>query len=268
MTRYTDRPVRIPYLVLLTTALLCAGPARPAGAEVHLTIHDGRVTLSASGATIREILAEWARVGRTRIVNGDKVPGGPVTLQLANEPEDRALETILRSASGYLAAPRAALVPDASIYDRIIVMPTSTPPRTAPPTTTVQQQQPTFQPAFQPPVFPGQPGFPPPVFNQPGVPPQMDFPADDQDGTISAPGGPGAPPNARGPLFGTFPPAQSGASQPPDATDAPGSQPSVFPAPGRGPAGVAVPGMIVQPPPPQRGQPAAPPGFPFPIPVQ
>ena len=34
---------------------------------------DGRVTISAKDATIRQILAEWARVGQTRFVNAERV---------------------------------------------------------------------------------------------------------------------------------------------------------------------------------------------------
>ena len=43
---------------------------------------NGRVTLVAKDVTVREILAEWARVGQTRIVNAEKLTGGPVTLEL------------------------------------------------------------------------------------------------------------------------------------------------------------------------------------------
>ena len=42
----------------LTASLTFAPQAR---AEVHLTISDGRVTLNAAGATVHEILLEWAR---------------------------------------------------------------------------------------------------------------------------------------------------------------------------------------------------------------
>jgi hypothetical protein len=212
--------------VLLAAALL-AGGAAPARADVQLTIQNGRVSLTATGATVREILAEWARVGQTRIINGEKVPGGPISLQLTNEPEDSALDTILRSASGYMAAPRASFSSNASKYDRIVVMPTSSAPRNvAPPPPTYQPPQPTFNPQFPQPVD------------------------DDQDGP--APGPAGVMPNPRGPIFNTFPqPGGPGGQQPPTPQPAPsfGS-----PTPGGAPVGVAVPGMVVQPPPPQPGQ--------------
>ena len=113
---------------------------RRPGPTSRSSMQDGRVTLNAAGATVREILAAWAKVGQTRIVNAERVSGGPVTLHLQDLPEEQALEIILRSVSGYLAAPRANAIANASRYDRIFVMPTSTPPRTAP--------APAPQPAF------------------------------------------------------------------------------------------------------------------------
>src|SRR5438132_9825813 len=98
-------------------------------AEVHVTMQDGRVSLVAKDATVRQILTEWARVGQTKIVNVERIPGGPITLELRNVPEQEALDVLLRSVSGYMAAPRAAGVANASAFDRIIVMPTSVAPR-------------------------------------------------------------------------------------------------------------------------------------------
>ena len=60
----------------------------------------GRVTLVAKNATIRQILAEWERVGQTKVVNGDRLPGGLLNLELTNMPEQQALDIILRSVSG------------------------------------------------------------------------------------------------------------------------------------------------------------------------
>src|SRR6266446_10258487 len=95
-----------------------------ASAEVHVTMRNGQVSLVAKDATVRQILTEWARVGQTKIVNVERIPGGPITLELRNVPEQEALDVLLRSVSGYMAAPRAAVVVDASAFDRIIVMPT------------------------------------------------------------------------------------------------------------------------------------------------
>src|SRR6476660_1076405 len=92
-----------------------------ASADVHLTMQNGRVSLVAKDATVRHILAEWARVGQTKIVNMERVPGGPLTLELSNVPEAQALEVLLRTLSGYMTAPRPVEVPNLSHFDRIII---------------------------------------------------------------------------------------------------------------------------------------------------
>ena len=126
-------------------------------------MQNGRVTLVAKDATVRQILTEWARVGQTKIVNVERVPGGPITLELTNVPEAQALDVLLRSLSGYIAAPRAGRGRRTSrSFDRIIVMPTLAPAR----------------PAIQSP--------PPPVFQHgAAVPPPQ--PADDADDERPAP---------------------------------------------------------------------------------
>jgi len=129
-----------------------------ASAEVQLTMQNGRVSLVAKDATVRQILTEWARVGDTKIVNIERVPGGPVTLELTNVPEAQALDILLRSLSGYIAAPRPVDVANLSHFDRIIIMPTlaSARPATSSPPPPVFQQTPQFQSAqpagTQPPV--------------------------------------------------------------------------------------------------------------------
>jgi hypothetical protein len=109
-------------------AALVVGTAglSPAG-EVRLAIRDGLVTLEARDASLREIFAEWARVGQTRVVNAERVSGGPVTLQLTAVPERQALETLLRSSAGFIAAPRPVVEPALSVYDRIVLMPGARP---------------------------------------------------------------------------------------------------------------------------------------------
>jgi len=156
--------------------------AVPAKAEVQLSLRDGRITVVAKDATLRQILAEWARVGKTKIVNAERIPGGPLTLELNDVPEAEALSILLRTLSGYIAAPRTALIaPDASVYESISVMPTvaSAAPRTA--------------------VAAGAPApfSPPPAFNQN---------EEDQDNPGARQGQPGARP----PIFSTFPTPQQG----------------------------------------------------------
>jgi hypothetical protein len=95
--------------------------------QVKLEIHDGRVTLDAKDATVREILTEWARVGQARVMNAERVPGSAITILLTDVPEQQALETVLRSVAGFVAVPRAVAQGNTSVFDRIMVMPASRP---------------------------------------------------------------------------------------------------------------------------------------------
>lgn len=127
-------------------AALACGVSAPASAgELKLTMQDGRVTIIADNVPLRQILQEWARIGHTQIVNADKMNGPAITLQLVDAAERDALDVLLRSASGYIAAPRP--VPDATLafYDRVTIMPTSR----APAATAANMSAPTFQ---RPPV--------------------------------------------------------------------------------------------------------------------
>jgi hypothetical protein len=226
----------------LTASLTLVAQAR---AEVHLTIRDGRVTLNAAGATVHEILVEWAKIGQTKIVNAERIAGGPITLQLTNVPEEQALDVILRSVSGYVAAPRPIVNADASRFDRILIMPPSMPPRVA---AAAPQPQ-----SFPLPQFPNQP----------------QLPVDEDEGPRNM-----VTPNPRGPIFNTFPgqqgnpfPMQPGVGQQVNPAAPQGSAgPPAPSSPGQMPVGVAVPGMIYQPPAPQPGQPTFPlmPGQPNP----
>jgi hypothetical protein len=179
-------------------AALAAGVSAPASAgELKLTMQDGRVTIIADNVPLRQILQEWARVGHAQIVNADKMSGPAITLQLVNAPERDALDILLRSASGYIAAPRPVPVANAAIYDRVTIMPTSRAPA---PTATNSAPAPTFQRPPQPiddndepinvvmppqpggPVTSQFPGMPPnpgamPPMLQPGQPPQQQTPA-------------------------------------------------------------------------------------------
>ena len=135
-------------LFLSALAVLFAIPAF--AGELKLSINAGRVTIIATNVPIAQVLQEWARVGHTNIVNADRIMGPPISVQLVGVPEKEALDIILRSASGYIAAPRAQLVADASMYDRILVMPTSiAPPPSAGPAVAAP---PSFRPAMPSPV--------------------------------------------------------------------------------------------------------------------
>lgn len=110
---------------LLAAAVLLLG-AGPASAQVSVQFNDGKVRLTANNAPVSQILAEWARVGGTKIVNGERVPGAPLTLQLEDVTEEQAIDTVLRGAAGYMVAAREADSTGASVFDRIMVLPTTT----------------------------------------------------------------------------------------------------------------------------------------------
>src|SRR5471032_1152184 len=158
-------------LFVLTVAMIgCASLAR-AQQPLRLQIASGRVTLHAQNVPVRTILTEWARLGGAKIVNGDRVVGAPVTLDLENVPERQALEILLRGVSGYMFALRVPGTPGASMYDRIMILPTSAAPRNPPPAATPG------------PIFPNVPGLVRPI-----GPPRV---ADDSDDDDAANGGVG-----------------------------------------------------------------------------
>jgi hypothetical protein len=102
------------------------GSAGPASAQtLSIEFHDGQVRLIAENVTVGRILAEWTRVGGTRIVNGERIPGGPVSLQLVDVPERQALDVVLRGAAGYMVAGRDTTAPGNSTFDRVMVLPTT-----------------------------------------------------------------------------------------------------------------------------------------------
>jgi hypothetical protein len=162
---------------------LSASPSRAAG--LQLTINEGRVSIDAQDVTIAQILTEWAKVGKTRIINLERVASGPITLKLDNVPEDRALDILLRAVPGYVAAPRPNYVANASVYDRIYIVATAA--TSAPrPTAPVAQA-----PAGYPPYPPGLSNItqlrPPPAALTPGVQPDPPDPGDFQNLPLNDP---------------------------------------------------------------------------------
>ena len=113
---------------VMLAALVAVVPASASAGDLKMTMQGGRVTIIAQDVTIRQILIEWARLGQTTVVNADKIIAPPVTLQIIDRPESEALDILLRSASGYVAAPRAMAAAGASTFDRIFIMPPSRAP--------------------------------------------------------------------------------------------------------------------------------------------
>ncbi len=114
--------------IALVIALL--GWTLPASAQgVKMEFRGGRVSLSAQNAPLRAILAEWTRLGGTRIVNGDRVTGPAVTLELTGVTERQAIDVLLRNAAGYIVGPRETGSSAASSFASILILPTSVAPR-------------------------------------------------------------------------------------------------------------------------------------------
>lgn len=201
---------------------------------VDLRISGGRVWLKATNATVGQILAEWSRLGQTRIVNGDRVPGGPVTMQLENVSEEEALDVLLRSAAGFMGVRRTIPLAASSEFDRILILPKGTAPTTAA--------------ALQRPVEP-----PAPVFNPPETQPQPVFMPGVQ--RVIGPDGQPVPDDQDNDTGGRGAPIIPGAAQPPAAPaqtpDVQQPGPTGSARPGM-PVGVARPGMTVPAPRPQQ----------------
>ena len=228
----------------VVSLLLLALPAR--AGELKLEFRDGRVTLLARDVSVQQILTEWSKLGGTQIVNLERVSVAPVTLQLEALSEQKALEIVLRSVAGYVAAPRRPEHPGPSAYDRILVLAVSNPPAAAP--------RPAGSPAaFPTPVFPGAPPpFPVPrELSAPAPTPLFPSPADDnaadvdeEVNTVARPPGAIAPGFPGGPAFPTMPAAPQRTPQPFSAA----------------PGGTSVPGVVVPvPQPPNQPQTAQPP---------
>jgi hypothetical protein len=232
--------------LFLTVALsvMTAWPSYAQGLKVEF--HDnGRVTVDANATPVRTILTEWGKIGGTKIVGAERISGAPLTIKLINVPEAKALETILRSVAGYMAAPRHTGA-GASIYDRILVMATTSAPavvnnnnaRPAPNAPNAFNGTQRFVPPRQRTEEPEVEQVEEPDDNPPN-PPVFTFPQPgQQNGFVNQPGqfnGAPAPgqgitvnPSNGGPTTITINPAQ--------------------PSPTSGPIGVSQPGMMVNPP--------------------
>lgn len=118
-------------------AVLVLGWTALASAQtpLRLQISGGLVTLHAENVPVVAILAEWSRLGGAKIIGGDRVTGAPLTLDLERVPERQALDIILRGVSGFMLAAREPGATGASMFDRIMILPTSVAPRTPAPAT-------------------------------------------------------------------------------------------------------------------------------------
>lgn len=120
-------------LIGLAAAGLITAPPLRSSPAVQLAIREGRVWLTADHATVAQILAEWARVGHTQIVNAEQIGAEPLTIELRGVPELEALDVITRSVGGFMTVSRTAGLADEasnlSRFSRLLIVPSS--PRVA-----------------------------------------------------------------------------------------------------------------------------------------
>jgi len=120
-------PVAITVAALLAPAPAAAQTPAP-GRTLDLTFNNGRVTLVARGVTVPEIMAEWARKGGSVVTNAEKLAGGPVNYEFHDMPEAIVLQSVLRSAAGFIAAPRRPGGPTgASGLEQVMILAVSRP---------------------------------------------------------------------------------------------------------------------------------------------
>ncbi len=236
---------------MLTIVVIASADLR--ADTVQLSLRDGRLTLVAVNTTAARIFEVWSRTGGVEIVNAERMPATLLTLTLQDVPEEQALDTVLRAVSGYMARRRPSPASDASVFDRIIIIPT------------VAGVRPTAASSPLPPATAGRSApapQPPPTFSQgPGVGRLIGADGqpmeDDQADAPPAPfnGGDAPPQGGRAPAQPRLRPL----AQP---TPAPTSQ---APAPQQTqPTGTAQPGVSSAPGVPQSGATTAPAGVPRP----
>ena len=253
--------------------------ATSAFAQLRLEIKDGLVSIDARSVPARQILAEWARIGGTRVVGGDKITGGPLTLKFTNLPERQALDIILRNVAGYMAAPRqAAAAPGASAYDRILILATTSAPVNAAATPARGNTNTTATRTNGRPMPPRPPNMQPPPEVETSEATEQQVAEDQSDTGVQAPvfTFPSQPPNNGNQVFVPMGPNNGRPGNAPVITLQPNAngQPTVYtfvpngdqpqtppatPTTTFGGVGAPAPGMIQQPPAPAPGQPQRPP---------
>lgn len=222
---------------------------------LELKLLNGRVSLNATDATAAQIFDAWSRAGGVSVVNADRLPSVPITIRLDDVPEEQALDTLLRSVSGYLARRRTTGEAGHSVFDRIVILTAPATGRdTAPPPPARAGVAPAPPPFPQPPALQRpatadvadaqQPAEPEGIPQGPGVVrllgPDGQPMEDDQVGAPPPPSAPygDSPPNAP-------PPPSMPPSRPP-TTNSPGAPTSATPgAPTSAPVGTPAPGMVV-----------------------
>jgi hypothetical protein len=110
-----------------------AGPVVQGERKLELSVQGGTVSMEAQNVTVREILTEWQRKTGCQFVNGDKLTGSSVSIQLApGTTEQDALAALLHSAAGYIMGPpHPDRVPAGTTCVEAFILPVSHPTGTS-----------------------------------------------------------------------------------------------------------------------------------------
>jgi hypothetical protein len=92
------------FVLVVSGSVAAQAPAR----KLQITFdNQGNVTLIAEGVTVNDILREWTRVGGSQFPGSEKLVSTMLPpVQFENHPEAEVLKSLLRSAAGYMIAPR------------------------------------------------------------------------------------------------------------------------------------------------------------------
>lgn len=208
-----------------------AGQFTP-GRELKLSFNpDGTVDLVARNVTTRDILMEWARQCQCHVVNAEQVVGGAIMLPLLFEDarQSDVLQSLLKSAAGYVLTPQRPGARSASNYETIYILATSNPTAGG----------------FVPPP-PASAAVPPPTVGSPEdeLPPVLPVPTLPARPAAAPGAAPPAPPAAPANPFGSRTSSPFGSVTPAPPAAQPGTTTPVAPAPQQ-PVAPARPGTAV-----------------------
>lgn len=104
-------------------------PQAPSERKLQISFEGSNVTLVAANVSIPEILAEWGRLSGCVMVNAERMSRVPIVapIQFENQPQQRVLESLLRSAAGFILSPRKANRPGATDFEMVYILATSSP---------------------------------------------------------------------------------------------------------------------------------------------
>lgn len=93
---------------------------------------NGYVTLVAQNVSVSDVFVEWARVGGSKILNAEKLPRGPISVQFDKTPEFELVKALVRLSkaqnAGSIVAPRRLDAPVTPSRLAVInILPTSSP---------------------------------------------------------------------------------------------------------------------------------------------